>query len=813
MKSKKSYIPIKIFISYFVLATLFIGVSWYLYSQKVVFSRIENKIANNNNTILKLSNLLSTIYETESFSRKTIQSNSEIDFKIYISETDTLKSEIDKLKKITSTQHQAQLLDSLKFLISKKTENIRELKKIKNKETEEAVVKNAIDNLTKIELSLRRLELKDFVKNPSAMGVYQRSVLKKYVSYLNQNIPDDNTNTLSKKTSDSILIASKVVLNEVKKESEERRTNTNFEEKKLLQNELSISEQLRKIVSAIEKQILFDTTTNNLEKENSLKKTNQILTATAVIGLLLSLFFSILILHDFSKTQSYKTKLEIANTNTQRLLKSREQLISTVSHDLKTPLNTIVGYAELLGNSELTPKQLYFAKNIKGSSAYISKLVQDLLDFTQIEAGKITIENIPFSLNTIVNEVAKSIQSVYSYKAITLCIEIDKKLNQNILGDPFRLRQILENIIGNAFKFTEKGFIKINVNAHLETNLILLKIEDSGIGIDSKKQHLIFEEFTQADDTIEKKYGGSGLGLTISKKIISILGGKLSVSSVLGKGSVFEVELPLQYDTNPLPVKASIIALKKEFTVIVVDDDIHLLQLTAEVLSQQNYKIHSFRKASDALKAMSDIYFDLVVTDIQMPEIDGFLFIKKLKNSETINYKNQPIIAITGRTDLDLEIYKKAGFTLVIQKPYAPKALLEVIVSVLNDPKIHQDLNPKKEVPNTGETYSLAALQLFFTNENLALKDFLVTFMANTNKNLGELDNAILKNNFLEIKEIAHKINPMFKQIQAQEISAILNDLELKDFSIVEIKANANTLKTKITALFLLLEKEQTTMH
>lgn len=807
MNNKKSYIPAKIFISYLILAALFIGVGWFLYSESTIFSTTESKIAKENSKILKVSNLLSNVYKTESLARITIQSNSEKDFSYYLSKTDSLKSDIDSLKLLVTTPYQMTLLDSVKLLLSKKTQNIKQLKAIKNKTDDEVSVKNAIEDLTKMEASLRKLQLEDFVKYPSAMGEYQLNVLKKYVSYLNQNIPDDSTNTLTKKASDSIVLASKTLLNQVKKETEKKKKSLNIEEDKWLQNELSISDQLRKVLSIVESEIINNTTKNYFERENSLKKTNQIVTIAAVTGSVSALFFLILILNDFSKTQSYKKQLEVANSKTKSLLKNREQLISTVSHDLKTPLSTILGYTELLDNSNLNKKQLYFAKNIKTSSEYISKLVQDLLDFTQIEAGKITIENIPFSLNDILTDVAKSIQSIYEQKAITLLIETDERLNNPILGDPFRLRQILTNLIGNAYKFTEKGFIKIETKIAIEGNKILIRVEDSGIGIAEKKQQLIFEEFTQANKNIEKKYGGTGLGLTISKSIIAILGGTLSLKSTLGKGSVFEIELPLQFDTE-LTQKTAIINNKKnKLTAIIVDDDSDLLKLTTEIL-KQHYNVIPFKNAADALETIKTNSFDFIITDIQMPEIDGFLFLEKLKNVAVSKYKNQPIIAVTGRTDLAPNTYKKAGFTDVIKKPYTPKNLLNAINSIFNGKEIEVDADALFEENEPNKPYSLKLLRSFLTNDQEALNDFLRSFIKSTKENLIQLEKAITENNFQKIKEISHRMCPMFKQIQAQTISQLLDDMELKDLPIEAIAANFKELKNQIEAVFMLIEQD-----
>ena len=809
MDNKKSYIPIKVFVSYLVLVLLFGSVGWFLYSENKSFSSTERSFTEKNGSILKVSNVLSDLYKTESLARIAIQSESEKDFKNYVAKTTALKVDIDSLKAAVSTPYQITLLDSVQVLLSKKIQNIQQLKAIKNKTEDEIAVSNAISDLTKMESSMRKLQLEDFAKNPSMMGDYERNVLKKYVAYLNQNIPDDSTNTLSKKASDSILSVSKMLLNEVQKETANKKKLLSLEENKLLQNELSISDQLRKVLGIIEREIILNTTKSYLGREESLKKTNQIVTTAAIIGLLLTLFFLILILNDFSKTQSYKKQLEAANLKAKKLLTSREQLISTVSHDLKTPLSTIIGYTELLGNSDLNTKQLHFTKNIKGSSDYISKLVQDLLDFTQIEAGKISIEKIAFSLPDIITEVSNSIQSVYNQKPIQLIIEIDPNLHQKIIGDPFRLRQILSNIIGNAFKFTEEGFIKIEANIHSETDTMIILIEDSGIGIADKNQQLIFEEFTQADEKIEKKYGGTGLGLTISKKMVAILGGELHLKSKLGTGSIFEIQIPLIFDTQLSRSETGIEISKKQYTAIIIDDDQNLLQLTTEVLRQQQYLVFPFDKAQDALSWIKNNDFDFIITDIQMPVMDGFSFLKELQNKTISNYENQPIIAVTGRNDIDLEHYQNSGFTTVIRKPYTPKTVLATIKAILDNSEIPAVLPVMSHPKNTTKTYTLKPLKLFLADDKEALKEILESFMTNTIESLNELEQAATESNFEEIKNIAHKMNPMFKQIKALDISIILDQLELEDLSSDEIKQAVSDLKNKLKALFIHLEKEK----
>ena len=798
MSTKKTNIPLKVLLSYIALALLVAVVGFLLYNQNKVFTKTESKISLEKSKILKVSNLFSNIYKTESLARKTIQSSDTTDFRNYNNQKEDLKLEIDSLKLIIDNKYQIKLLDSVQLLLLEKTENIKQLKAIKSKQNEAIEVKKAITNISKMEVSLGKLRIEDFASEPNKMGNYQRNVLSKYIAYLNQNIPNDSTNLLSKKSGDSILIANKNLLNKIKTETSNRNAATDFEENKLLQNDLLISDKLGKILNIIEREIILNTTKNNLHKENSLKKTISIVTIAAIIGLLLSVLFSILILKDFAKTEEYKSQLEIANSKTQSLLKNREQLIATVSHDLKTPLSTIVGYTELLGNSELNKKQLYFTKNIKGSSEYISNLVQDLVDFTQIEAGKITIDNNPFSLKDIIIEVSKSIQSIYDQKSIDLLININQKFDTNIIGDSFRLKQVLSNIIGNAYKFTEKGFIKIDAEIS-KSNLLIIKIEDSGIGIAKEKQQLIFEEFTQADDNIEKKYGGTGLGLTISKKIIEILGGKLILKSEIGKGSLFEIQFPLKFDKS---IQKQI--SNKNLSVIVIDDDKSLLNLTSEVLKLNNFEVHSFSDANAALIEIKNLKFDFVISDIQMPEIDGFEFLNQLKN--LTEYKNQPVFALTGRTDLSHEIYQNAGFIKVIAKPYLPKKLIQIINSVFNNTAILENLNEEILIENSNKNYSLATIKQFLPDEKNALQEFINLFIQTTNSNLYDLENAFFDKDFLEIKSISHRMNPVFKQIQAFEITEILDNLENKDSKISEIEVNIKDLKTKVKNLFLELK-------
>ncbi|WP_318641517.1 hybrid sensor histidine kinase/response regulator [Flavobacterium ardleyense] len=798
MSAKKSYIPLKLLLSYIALAALVGVVAWFLYSENTLFTKNENKITVENQKILKVSQLLSNMYKAESFVRSTLQSDSNAEFNNYTQQIDTLKNEIDSLKTLTNSDYQKVLLDSVKILLSQKTENIRQLKIIKSKGTDDLAIKTALQKIDKMEGRLRKLEIEDLFKNPSKLQSNQRRVWEKYVEYINSNVPNDSTNTLSQKALDSMLTVSKKALKDVVLATASKKESLAVQEQKLLDNEILISEKLRRIVNILEKELVQNITINTENREKSLQKTNKIVAYAALVGFVLTISFLVLILNDFSKSQSYKKQLESANRATEKLLKNREQLIATVSHDLKTPLNTILGYTELLSTSELSKKQLNYTSNIKGSSEYISKLVQDLLDLTQIEAGKISIEALPFSLRKYIEEVATNIQAIYHTKPIELEIYIDESLDGLIVGDSFRLRQILTNLIGNAYKFTNEGSIRIEAAANEFLKTFTIKVIDTGIGIDLSKQQIIFEEFRQADDSVVKKYGGSGLGLTISKKMAELLGGNLQLESEVGVGSTFVLIFPLIKSTKIEKVEDLVPLSSLNLTAIVVDDDEGLLSLTTEVLQNAKIKVLSFSNPLLALQAAKNNDFDFIISDIQMPIIDGFKLLKLIQTDSDNNFSEQPTIALTGRTDLADSEYYDAGFTKVVKKPYTPNALLNCISKLFQAQQ--NDLELTSETIDNKSFY-LDDLRAFTASDENKLVEILKIFINKSRLNLEALQTAYEGRDENTISNICHQMQPMLRQLRATKIANQLSEYEREPANIFINAEGFPNIKNEISDL------------
>lgn len=287
MENRKSYIPFKLLLGYFALAALLALVTVLLFSENTAFSETEKQIVDENYKILKINSFLFKVHENESLSRVTILSGSQEDFKQFNVDLVILTSEIDTLKQLVKSEYQTNLLDSVQVLLSMKKSNIEQLLEIKSRIGKEKRVSKAIDDIAQMENTLRKLTLGDFVRNPEKLKNYQHDVLQKYVDYLNQNIPDDETNSLSTKVLDSMLVASRGILNQVRYESLQSNQLVNDEEKKLLDNELLISAQLRKILIEIETKIVQNTTENNAQKTEALNRIIRIVTTFAGIGLVL----------------------------------------------------------------------------------------------------------------------------------------------------------------------------------------------------------------------------------------------------------------------------------------------------------------------------------------------------------------------------------------------------------------------------------------------------------------------------------------------------------------------------------------------
>jgi len=796
MKSSKQKITFKVIIGYITLGVLVVISGYLLLSEVKTYLQTQNEDVFDRTKILKTGSLIADIYENESLARAAIQLNSQEKYDDYILKNDLLLLKIDSLNAFVSSDYQKQILDSIKLVFNNKLKNMNELKAIKLENSSETTLNNAITKLNSIDGLLGKLNINDFVENPNALNAKTKKNLIEYVELLNKYRPVDTLVTKNQKKIDSLVSVSRALLKNVQTKTLAQKTSLQNKEQELVEIDLTASKHLKNLLQTLESEVLAYDYTIQKSRNETLDRSISILISLAIVSFISVIIFSLLILNDFWKAQRYREELEIANEKTSNLLKSREQLISMVSHDLRSPLGTITGYSELLQTVKEKTKLKYYSLNIKNAATYMAKLVDDLLEFSKLEHGNISIESVAFNLKNSIQEVCLQVQSHTTKSPVTLQIDYNKNCPEIIVSDPFRIKQILFNLVENAYKFTENGTITVAVrlHEHEDKKQLHITVSDTGIGISKSQQHLIFKEFTQATNSTKSLKSGFGLGLTISKKIATLLQGDLTLTSKLNVGSTFTLSIP--YTAAPDTEKQKSKPILK--TVVVIDDDDTLRQLIKDILERQKVKVYDFENAQIALTALPDIAYDLILTDIQLPKMNGFYFLETLKNSDF--HKNNPVIAMTGRTRLEASHYTNSGFSAVLIKPFSPETLNKTLADYFSFTS--NQVPPKVTPHQTSDLYSLKNLISFLGDDKQSIEETMRNFTKDTKNNLEALEAAFIRKDLSDINQISHKMLSMFNQLEIESILPYLHYFEsAKSADNVEFNSFKTHLKVLIESL------------
>lgn len=380
--------------------------------------------------------------------------------------------------------------------------------------------------------------------------------------------------------------------------------------------------------------------------------------------------------------------------------KAKQLFLAKMSHEIRTPMNGILGFAKLLEESLKEKEQQEYIHVIIKSGDDLLVILNDILDFSRMEAGKTTFESIPINLHDIIHSTVMMIESKAKQKNIGLEISIDEKIPSEILGDSVRLNQVLLNLISNAVKFTEKGKIAISVRCVEETKskvTLEFSVKDTGIGIPFEKQVKIFESFEQAATDTTRRFGGTGLGLSIVKQLVELQGGQISVTSKPGQGSDFHFQLSFLKIKGPKYIKepeqiATIPQVNKSLRVLVAEDNPINRMLATKVLQNQGFETDIAENGKIALEKYKTQQYDVILMDLQMPEMDGYeatMQIRKMKDGK----KDVPIIAMTAHTIKgESEHCMEIGMNDFISKPFDKKELFDKIYKAVNKSKSFSDL-------------------------------------------------------------------------------------------------------------------------
>jgi PAS domain S-box-containing protein len=368
---------------------------------------------------------------------------------------------------------------------------------------------------------------------------------------------------------------------------------------------------------------------------------------------------------------------------------AKSQFLSTMSHEIRTPMNAVIGFTHLLLQENPTPAQMEYLNVLKFSAENLLVLINDILDFSKIEAGKIEFEEVDFNILSLLENIRSGVLQKANEKGIQLKLKVSNEVNVNVVGDPVRLGQILTNLVSNAVKFTETGKVTISAEVSKKDEGVVkidFMVKDTGIGIPSEKIEHIFDSFTQATSDTTRKYGGSGLGLTITKRLLELQQSSIHVESEPGKGSAFYFSLSFRIsDKHESEQRSgsttSMFSLEGMKVLIVEDNAINVL-LMRNFMKQWNVAYDVAENGLVALGKVKENDYDLVLMDLQMPEMDGYEATLKIRQLPGEKFAKLPIVALTASAMMDIkDIAFTVGMNDYISKPFSPAELYSKIAS------------------------------------------------------------------------------------------------------------------------------------
>lgn len=751
--------------------------------------------------------IISQLYDAESIGQ-TLRTGKLNEYYHYLKAMKEVNASIDTLETILTDTLQQARLDTVRTLLQNKQWNMYAvLEAMRNTPTDQ-IYQEQLDSLIAQQDSLlstphiRRKVIthhNSYTIHHKKKGFFKRladvfAPGKEDSTQVSNVIQEEYTDTLDEVYSPIDTISSMITGIQHKvfqtRQKETEMLNTRISSLRVIGS--GLSQRVNQLLENIEHDEQEAARTKLMQEEEIRKEAAETMAKIAIAAFVLVLVFSIVIARDITRNNHYRRELEKAKSYAENLLVAREKLMLTITHDIKAPAGSIIGYIDLLIRLVNDRRQQFYLSNMKSSAQHLLALVTSLLDYHRLEAGKMDLHPVAFNPHELLTDIYNSFLPLAEKKQLQL--DFKEKLPETLTleGDPFRIRQIVENLLSNALKFTAAGGITLQAEYH--GNQFVFSVSDTGCGMTASEQERIFKEFTRLSSAQGQE--GFGLGLSITRKLVELLLGRIDIESAPGKGSTFKVSMPLP-SISPKPAPGSkepaITLPKIHLRIAIIDDDRIQMHLTEAMLHNAAEEVKGFKvetvcceQPEELIEQLKNRTFDLVFTDIQMPAMNGFELLHHLRNQNFAQAQSIPVIAITARGDMNENDFQQKGFAGMLQKPFNQSELKKVVKNALNhltvSDNIPDTLPVQKDThetsPHTDQPYNFSPLTAFSEDDPEAAKEILRTFAQETQKNMEKLQTAISNKDMEALCATAHKMLPTFLMIEAQKAIPLLKWLE-----------------------------------
>ena len=742
----------KLAIGYIVIAALITGIVYTYLHEWRQMNRLENEIKQIHELRKNIRDAYAHMLDLTMFGETILEWNDE-DPAIYRAK----RLELDSILCVFKEYYSGERIDSLRVLMTEKENLLLNISKLFERQmelSEELAERVPAIAYESIKESKKR-------KKEGFLGIFKKKD-KKIQSVTSAQLHSLNRDVIKKQT--------------------EHFSRLSITADSLAYRNHDINCQLKNIIEAMDERI----TTDLGERERQIIKTREE-SKIYIAGITLFLFLMLLvsyfvIMRDYTGKERIRKKLEESNRKNAELLEMRKKIILTISHDIRGPLNGIYGSAELAMDTRDKKKRNHKLKNITASCKHILQLVNNLLDVYRLNEAKETARRIPFRISDMLNRTTDGIIQQTDAKGLFFEHEF-KDTDVVVKGDPDRIEQIIGNLLSNAIKFTSAGHVRLK--ASYTDGKLIIEVSDTGIGMSEELLRRIYLPFERATDDCNTE--GFGLGLTITKGLVNLLDGSINVKSEPGSGTTFTVMLPLPITNDNIDEEDVVFDDSMHFpqNVIVIDDDSFQLEVIKDMLERNRVSCTVCTKVEKLTEELRKRNYDLLLTDIQMPDANGFELLKLLRRSRIGNSRDIPVVAMTARSDSERNTLLEAGFDGCIFKPFSMNELLKYIATVIKRRKLEHKTDFSKTLAEV-------------TDKRLILKSIVET----CEKDIADLKNAVLSNDIKSMQSTAHRMFPMWEMLSMEGIlSTYRNILESPSSDIKTITSNTNLIINHIERL------------